>query len=114
MTVHFAWRQDCREHSALNKALINVSCRCYSSSILSTTVQHFSRRPRKTHLLVQYVDALRLGNLDAFCNIEADSGDWWHVLLDRGAGAALHFAADHGQARFHLPKCPSAQAWADL
>ncbi len=50
-------------------------------------------------MLAQYVDALRLGNLNAFCEIEAESGDWWHPLLDRGAGAALHFAVDHGQAR---------------
>ena len=50
-------------------------------------------------VLLQYVDALRLGNLAAFCDIEAESGDWWHVLLDRGAGAALHFAVDHGQER---------------
>ena len=49
--------------------------------------------------VAQYVDALRLGNLAAFLEVEAESGDWWHPLLDRGAGAALHFAVDHGQAR---------------
>ena len=48
---------------------------------------------------LQYVDALRLGDLDKFEEIEAESGDWWGPLLDRGAGAALHFAVDHGQAR---------------
>ena len=52
-----------------------------------------------TNVPAQYVDALRLGDLGAFCRIEEESGDWWHPLLDRGAGAAMHFAADHGQAR---------------
>ena len=51
------------------------------------------------------MDALRLGDLGAFRRIEADSGDWWHPLLDRGAGAALHFAADHGQARVQANHC---------
>ena len=47
----------------------------------------------------QYIDALRLGDLERFNEIEAESGDWWFPTLDRGAGAALHFAADHGQVR---------------
>lgn len=46
---------------------------------------------------MQYVDALRLGDVARFKSIEAESGDWWFASLDRGAGAALHFAADHGQ-----------------
>ena len=46
---------------------------------------------------VQYVDALRAGDLELFQSIEEACSDWWHVGLDRGAGAALHFAADHGQ-----------------
>ena len=46
---------------------------------------------------MQYVDALRLGNLRKFLEVEETSGDWWHERLDRGAGAALHFAVDHGQ-----------------
>ncbi len=29
--------------------------------------------------------------------IEEECGDWWFSTLDRGAGAALHFAAEHGQ-----------------
>ena len=29
--------------------------------------------------------------------IEEESGDWWFPTLDRGAGAALHVAAEHGQ-----------------
>ena len=48
-------------------------------------------------LLTQYVDALRLGDVARFKDIEAESRDWWFASLDRGAGAALHFAADHGQ-----------------
>ena len=48
-------------------------------------------------VLVQYIDALRLGHLDHFEEIEEDSGDWWSPTMDRGAGAALHFAAEHGQ-----------------
>ena len=50
-------------------------------------------------LMLQYVDALRTDDLEKFQAIEAESGDWWGPLLDRGAGAALHFAADHGQVR---------------
>ena len=50
-------------------------------------------------VLMQYIDALRLGHLEHFEEIEEDSGDWWFPTLDRGAGAALHFAAEHGQVR---------------
>lgn len=46
---------------------------------------------------MQYIDALRLGALQRFCQIEEQSREWWFPTLDRGAGAALHFAADHGQ-----------------
>lgn len=46
---------------------------------------------------MQYVDALRLGDMARFKDIEAESQDWWFASLDRGAGAALHFATDHGQ-----------------
>lgn len=46
---------------------------------------------------MQYIDALRLGDLRRFREIEEVSRDWWFPTLDRGAGAALHFAADHGQ-----------------
>jgi hypothetical protein len=45
------------------------------------------------------VDAVRHGDLAEFKRIEASSGDWWFPTLDRGAGAALHFAVDHAQAR---------------
>ncbi len=49
------------------------------------------------HTSVQYIDALRLGDLEQFREIEEVCGDWWFPTLDRGAGAALHFAAEHGQ-----------------
>ena len=45
----------------------------------------------------QYIDALRFGNLERFKDIEEEAGDWWFPTLDRGAGAALHFAAESGQ-----------------
>jgi hypothetical protein len=45
----------------------------------------------------QYVDAVRCGDLTEFKTIEAETADWWFPTLDRGAGAALHIAADHGQ-----------------
>ena len=51
-------------------------------------------------VFTQYIDALRLGHLDHFEEIEEDSGDWWFPTMDRGAGAALHFAAEHGQVSF--------------
>lgn len=46
---------------------------------------------------LQYVDALRLGDVAAFRRIEAACEGWYSVGLDRGAGAALHFAVDHGR-----------------
>ena len=45
------------------------------------------------------MDAIRHGDLEEFKRIEAASGDWWFPTLDRGAGAALHIAVDHAQAR---------------
>lgn len=46
---------------------------------------------------LQYVDALRFGKISAFKDIEAESVDWWFPTLDRGSGALIHFAVDHGQ-----------------
>ena len=51
---------------------------------------------------LKYVDALRLGNIQQFKEIEKESGDWWSPTMDRGAGACLHFAAEHGQVAFLL------------
>ena len=48
------------------------------------------------------MDALRAGDLAAFQEIEAASAAWWNVDLDRGAGAALHFAVDAGQVHTSL------------
>ncbi len=61
--------------------------------------------PHSTLLALQYIDALRFGNLEKFKMIEEACKGWWFPTLDRGLGAALHFAVDHGQAR------PTA-AWA--
>lgn len=64
--------------------------------------------------LVQYVDALRTGDVRRFEAVEAACHGWWFPGLDRGAGAALHFAVDHGQVRggdplllFGVPTLPS-------
>ena len=46
---------------------------------------------------MQFIDAVRAGDLHAFCEIERDCSEWWNVSIDRGAGAALHFAVDAGQ-----------------
>lgn len=65
---------------------------------LSTDTRHRCKTNNTPEtLLTQYVDALRLGDVARFKGIEAESRDWWFASLDRGAGAALHFAADHGQ-----------------
>lgn len=46
---------------------------------------------------MQYVDAIRFGDLLSFTRIESASADWFFPTLDRGSGALLHFAVDHGQ-----------------
>jgi len=46
---------------------------------------------------VQYVDAVRFGDLSHLLKIEAACREWWFPTLDRGAGALLHFAVDHGR-----------------
>ena len=46
---------------------------------------------------MQYVDALRLGDVAAFRRLEPACEGWYSPGLDRGAGAALHFAVDHGR-----------------
>ena len=54
-----------------------------------------SHRPLR--LAPQYIDALRLGDLARFRRLEAACQGWYTPSLDRGAGAALHFAVDHGR-----------------
>lgn len=46
---------------------------------------------------LQYMDAIRLSNISAFLEIERTCKEWWHVLMDRGRGAALHVAVAYGQ-----------------
>lgn len=46
---------------------------------------------------LQYVDSVRFGNLTAFLQLESATKGWWFPTLDRGAGALLHFAVDHGR-----------------
>lgn len=43
------------------------------------------------------MDAIRLSNISAFLEIERTCKEWWHVLMDRGRGAALHVAVAYGQ-----------------
>ena len=49
------------------------------------------------HSDTQYVDAVRQGGLEEFKRIQAATQEWWFPTLDRGAGAVLHFAVDHGK-----------------
>ena len=59
---------------------------------------------------MQYVDALRSGDIELFKEIERQSGQWWHPALDRGGGACLHFAAENGQVNLHTSRqCYSEQ-----
>ena len=51
-------------------------------------------------LFLQYVDAIRFGDLALFLRIEAACSAWWTPTMDRGAGALLHFAVDHGRLNF--------------
>jgi len=45
----------------------------------------------------QYCATVENGDIGAFLEAEALCAAWWTPLLDRGAGALLHIAADHGQ-----------------
>jgi ankyrin repeat protein len=40
---------------------------------------------------------VRFGNLAKFLQLEAATKGWWFPTLDRGAGALIHFAVDHGR-----------------
>ena len=55
------------------------------------------RGPAPWLYCVQYVDALRFGDIPRFKQIEAACEGWWFPTLDRGAGALLHLVVDHGQ-----------------
>uniref|UniRef100_A0A7S0RHN8 Uncharacterized protein n=1 Tax=Pyramimonas obovata TaxID=1411642 RepID=A0A7S0RHN8_9CHLO len=60
----------------------------------------YGEPPRPKYSFFQYIDAARLGNRQSFETIQEADRDWWFPNLDRGAGAALHFAVDHGQLEF--------------
>ena len=45
------------------------------------------------------IDTLTTGDVRRFEEVEAACCGWWFPTLDRDAGAALHFAVDHGQVR---------------
>lgn len=53
--------------------------------------------PSCPYTFFEYADAARFGDLGRLRAIEAACAGWWHPTLDRGAGALLHIAADHGQ-----------------
>jgi len=57
----------------------------------------FGEAPRSTHSFLEFTSALRLGDVAELSRILHVDRDWWFITLDRGAGAALHFAAHHGQ-----------------
>ncbi|KAK9808893.1 hypothetical protein WJX72_005921 [[Myrmecia] bisecta] len=57
----------------------------------------YGEPPSCKYSFFEYIDPLRLGDLELFKLVEAGSAAWWSVDMDRGAGAALHFAVDHGQ-----------------
>ncbi|KAL4855434.1 hypothetical protein ACK3TF_003975 [Chlorella vulgaris] len=59
----------------------------------------FGEPPACAYTYFEYVDALRLGDLSRWLEIEKETELWYFPTLDRGAGATLHFAADHGQLR---------------
>lgn len=40
---------------------------------------------------------MRHGTLEEFKRIQDLTKEWWFPTLDRGAGALLHFAVDHGR-----------------
>lgn len=63
-----------------NELVVNISLKCFPK-----------------YIILQYVDAIRFGDLPAFLKIESACQAWWSPTLDRGAGPLLHFAVDHGQ-----------------
>ena len=81
---------------------------CISISIFLATLG------RQFHLSLQYVDALRAGDLELFEEIEKESGLWWHVNLDRGKGGCLHFAVESGQVSLQLPLTENTSSFIEL
>lgn len=57
----------------------------------------YGEPPSCAYTFFEYCDAIRFGDLMHFQEIEAACKEWYFPTLDRGAGALLHIAADHGQ-----------------
>ena len=53
--------------------------------------------PSPMYSFFEYVDAMRNGTLEEFTKIQEQTKEWWSPTLDRGAGALIHFAVDHGR-----------------
>jgi hypothetical protein len=53
--------------------------------------------PSPLYSFFEYVDSVRNGTLEDFNVIQEQTKEWWSPNLDRGAGALIHFAVDHGR-----------------
>ena len=53
--------------------------------------------PSPRYSFFEYVDSVRNGTLGEFTEIQEQTKEWWSPTLDRGAGALIHFAVDHGR-----------------
>jgi hypothetical protein len=53
--------------------------------------------PFPAYSFFEYVDAVRTSTLESFLDIQERTKEWWFPTLDRGAGALIHFAVDHGR-----------------
>ena len=96
--LHLAWHRVWP--AALLQALLLRGAAGDMLFLLSALRRYLTTSLVKYHTVpmsAQYIDALRLGDIARFEHIERVDGAWWSVDMDRGAGAALHFAVDHGQ-----------------
>ena len=54
--------------------------------------------PVPRYSFFEYVESIRSAeSLDDFKQIQEQTKEWWSPTLDRGAGALIHFAVDHGR-----------------
>lgn len=53
--------------------------------------------PTPKYSFFEYVDTMRNGTIEDFQKIQEQTKEWWSATLDRGAGALIHFAVDHGR-----------------
>ena len=88
---HYALRQQCRYDRAAARRNICV-------------VFPFDLRPRAP-ASAQYIDAVRSGDIERFKCVEKQCAGRYSPTLDRGEGAALHFAVDAGQ--LNMARAPS-------